>query len=318
MIKRIVSAIRNDGHPVDGVVQHAYNPERNDAIQFLVYVGGEISHIASTYRDPAAAERRLKRQCETVRGFYRLIDDDAIRRGVLFTDWVIDIPPTCFRIQEYKQRAFFFRPSHAGPKEVKTYLDLSSEWLLGFQRETAADNAADGSDRIRHRIQTVLETVRDRYPRHRDVAETLSRLTANLGVIKTVIQRSAHHGDYCHWNCFVDENGVFRVIDWEFASPAEWVVVDYLTNVLVLWMDLKRASALTGTLEALFVPRRDEEMLINETLMALKTHYGFTTEEIMIYLVYVFFVVYARNNRPVDEKYWLPFIGDVAPVLHHL
>jgi hypothetical protein len=127
---------------------------------------------------------------------------------------------------------------------------------------------------------------------------------------------SARHGDYCYWNCFVDNDDVFRVIDWEFAGVSDWVVIDYLTNLLVLWIDLKRKGILTESIQNLFAPTNSEERILYQSLMHFVENYKLSLSEIRFFLVYVFINVYMRRVRPVSSKYWLPLINDMLPLLN--
>jgi hypothetical protein len=137
-----------------------------------------------------------------------------------------------------------------------------------------------------------------------------------LDLIQTDMKLSARHGDYCYWNCFVDNEEVFRVIDWEFVHVSDWVIIDYLSNLLVLWIDLKRKGILTGSIQSLFSPNNSEEQILSQSLMDFVRYYKFSLPEVRLYLVYVFINIYMRRVRPVSSNYWLPYVGDMITILN--
>ena len=127
---------------------------------------------------------------------------------------------------------------------------------------------------------------------------------------------SARHGDYCYWNCFVDTEKVFQVIDWEFADVSDWVISDYLSNLLVLWLDLKRQGILTGAVQKLLKPENSAERILSQNLAGLREIYNLNTLEIRLYLIYIFIDIHMRQTRPVANKYWAPFLDDMMSALN--
>ena len=143
----------------------------------------------------------------------------------------------------------------------------------------------------------------------------LETFKAKINSLHHSMPVSAHHGDYCFWNCFLDTSGTFRVIDWEFAKTSEWVVFDVLSNLLAIWIRLRKLGIAKGLFETFFVSDNDRENLFHRELARMKDWYGFDENESKVYLVYAFLRLFLRDERPVTRNHWDSHVPDMMSLL---
>jgi len=314
-ILRIIEQVRNMGYNVDGIIQHSYNPLSNDVINFLVYSGNRISHIVSTYRDRLDARRKLYKQNDLMEKILRKVEGTPIRENILFSTWLLELPAGCFRIQEVSDRNSSFKVSAFDSSDLKTYLDVSTDWIIDFQEITKNTKAPVPPSTIRKKIADEIEKLNSLYFRDPGVLNLLSLLGSRIHCIRTPMMLAMHHGDYCFWNTFVDTANTFRVVDWEFAKESEWVVIDVFSNLLVTWSVLKRRGLTNEALDTFFHPRGHAEVLLSEKISELKRLHGFDGDEIRVYLAYAFVRLFLRQERPTARIHWEPYLNDMVSIL---
>ena len=314
----IKEEINNKGYKIDQVIQHSYNPLVNDAIQFFMYSGNEISHIVSSYRNPVQSRQRLYEQNEIMDCILRKVRGTPIRENILFSTWIVDLPGGCFRIQEFKKKGFRFQVSRFNSSDLQKYLDISCDWIIEFQSVTGHNGKLEHPVNIKQHIYSDIVKMRRIYLGEPDIMELLFLLENKIEVLKTPMPLAMHHGDYCHWNCFTDTANIFSVIDWEFAKISEWVVIDFISNLLVIWVALRKNKTMNEALRSFFDPRNDEEVMLSQKILNLNSLYGFDINEIKFYVVYVFIRLFLREERPASRIHWEPFLSDMISILKSL
>lgn len=318
IISRIKGEIEKRGQKVDGIVQHSYNPRVNDAVQFFVCSDNQISHIVSTYRNPLDSRKRLYDQNDLMGRILKRVQDTPLRENILFSTWLLDLPQGCFRIQEYKKKRFCFQVSQFDLSDLQKYLDISSDWIIRFKRITKPDITPLHPVVIRKKVKQDISNLKDLYSEESELLTLFSLLENKIEVINSPMILAMHHGDYCHWNCFIDTAGMYRIIDWEFAKISEWAVIDFIANLLVVWVDLRRNGIMKQALRTFFDPRDSNETILAQKLIQLKNLYGFDVNEIKLYFVYVFIRLFLREARPPARVHWEPFLPDMMSILESL
>jgi len=315
VINTIKDEINSTGYSVDWIIQHSYNPRANDAIQFLVYSDNQISHIVSTYRNPVDSWKRLHDQNDLMQSVLKKVQDTPLKENVLFSTWLLDLPQGCFRIQEFRKKEFYLQVSKLNLTDLHRYLDISCAWIIDFQKVTRCGTKPVHQLAIRETIKHHISHLKSLYSQEPAILDLFLLLECKKEVINTPMVVSMHHGDYCHWNCFVDASGVYRVIDWEFAKISEWVVIDFIANLLVLWLDLRKNGLMRGGLETFLDPRDSKDAILAFNIARLTSLYGFDISEIKFYFVYVFIRLFFRKERPTSRMNWEPYLPDMMSIL---
>ena len=127
ILQRIIDEIAEKAIVIDGVIQHSYNPIVNDAIQFYLFSGDKLRFIVSTYRDVLLSKNRLHNLNDIMISILDKVSATPVKNNILFSTFLIEIPPGCFRIQEYREKAFQLNLSRATKNDLKKFLEIDRQ-----------------------------------------------------------------------------------------------------------------------------------------------------------------------------------------------
>tara|TARA_B100000676_G_C17530882_1_gene557574 strand:- start:9 stop:626 length:618 start_codon:yes stop_codon:yes gene_type:complete len=199
-------------------------------------------------------------------------------------------------------------------KHISNYLNTSSSWILELQNLTKVNSVIDNKENFKNKIGLWKQNnVNDS-----DVLNHLIKLENYIKLIENNIPASMVHGDFCFPNCFIDIKNNYKVIDWEFAQTVGLVTTDYFSNLINLWIYLKKYYLVDSLYQTFFDPKTKEELLINKFLMQFLDLYGINFKEAKIYLVYEFTNLFLREIRPQSIKYLKYYILELSKVLESI
>ena len=311
-VEKILEEINSKDRCVDSILQYTKNI--HVSINFLVYFRNEITHIVTTYPQDDHKNNRIFKQNAIMNIMLKKIGNSQIYNDVLFSDWVLDLPSGIFRIQKYVKKKNNYVLMYKNLKHISNYLNTSSSWILELQNLTKVNSVIDNKENFKNKIGLWKQNnVNDS-----DVLNHLIKLENYIKLIENNIPASMVHGDFCFPNCFIDIKNNYKVIDWEFAQTVGLVTTDYFSNLINLWIYLKKYYLVDSLYQTFFDPKTKEELLINKFLMQFLDLYGINFKEAKIYLVYEFTNLFLREIRPQSIKYLKYYILELSKVLESI
>jgi hypothetical protein len=315
-IDLILNEICSKGYKVDTIIQHSYNPDAKT--NFYVYSEDNISHIVSTYPDKSSSGKKFKKEKLIMEEIINKVCNKPLNKNILYSNWIIDLPVGSFHIQEYKKRSWVFRPNCSKKDDLEKYLEISNDWIIKFQSATKIDFGNISPNEIKEKIESQINKWINLYLSKAEFVQCLVKIKDNLRFIHTPMIQCMQHGDYCYYNTFLDENKMFRIIDWEFSKKSGWVTFDYLTNFWVTWMGLKTNRLVRDALDVFFNPINEFENLLSKGVLKLNTLYGFDNSEIKLYLAFECFRLFLREERPASARHLYRYVPYLMKILDSL
>ena len=315
-VEKILEEINSKDRCVDSIVQYTKNI--HVSINFLVYFRNEITHIVTTYPQDDRINNRIFKQNTIMNLMFKKINNSKIYNNVLFSDWILDLPSGIFRIQKYVQKKNDYVLMYKNLKHLSSYLDTSSNWILELQNLTKVYSVIKNKENLKKEIKNKIDIWKKNNINDSDLLNHLMKLENCIKLIENNIPMAMVHGDFCFPNCFIDINDNYKVIDWEFAQTRGLVTTDYFSNLINLWIYLKKYYLVDSLYQTFFDPKTKEELLINKFLMQFLDLYGINFKEAKIYLVYEFTNLFLREIRPQSIKYLKYYILELSKVLESI
>ncbi len=303
MIEQLTGRLREIDPSVDGIVSRSF-PGKGKRF-FYAYARKELKLIVHTVTgwsdDPGDGTSWL----DIMENRLSLPDDSTLKRSILKPAVVLDMGSSRFYVSPYVKPAWRFGKGTVSEKKTIDLINLSCEWLVGFQRETESQETTGG-------IESLMIRLEEWQRRHRDLLspdydQLVRRFEDAASRLKQKLPRAACHGDFCHWNYFVDHEGLLRVYDWEFVEMAECVSRDYMTNLVVYAQISSKSKGKEWDFATLFSGgggRRDVAGALAEKITFFGKRYGLSSDELCVYFVYAYFALLIRctSEKNIGEK----------------
>lgn len=231
LVSELLNGLESIDSSVSGLVGRSDRPQGKDRFFFYAYSQGKLKYIISSQKDVVQGARKLEEESTVISSILSKIRDQQISKTILYPMKILKTDSSVFSVSRYTSPAWRFRFSPCSEEKFLYLLEMSSTWILAFQKETSNVDGEYGGKNHFYKRWCAWKQNNSKF-----ITKSIVSLVGNFMdkfSCMEVLPKSACHGDYCYTNYFFDQDGVFRVYDWEFSSIVENVALDYLSNIIV-------------------------------------------------------------------------------------